>query len=350
MDRNEEMQRLIREYREVPVPDSVREGLQEAIERGKKRAAKRRRVVYLRTAVSCSAAALLILILFGAAAVRRSRSGNEEGISEGAESSPAEIQQKADMTAARDAGAYDAGGYGGFTAGEEAPPAEAVAGLEAQFLEDDTVGLPAEKEEQTAQGEAAAAGGAVSEEDVAEDGEIMSRQDPGRELAASERGCSGEEYTQMLLESFEQEMLQEGGCLELNGYEVLTDSDEWFTLVIYARETDGDGHELRRYYNIDRQSGEVVTLAALCGGSDSERMETISGEIRRQMNRAMEENPAVSDMAGEAGNTEGLLRLRDDQNYYFNGDGDLVIVFDEYEIAPELNGCPEFVIGRELLE
>lgn len=64
MDRDEEWQRLIEEYREVPVPSSIRDGIQDAIARGKKRAAKRRRTAYISTAVSGAAAVILILVLF----------------------------------------------------------------------------------------------------------------------------------------------------------------------------------------------------------------------------------------------------------------------------------------------
>ena len=36
--------------------------------------------------------------------------------------------------------------------------------------------------------------------------------------------------------------------------------------------------------------------------------------------------------------------------HIFNNDGDLVIVFDKYQIAPGSMGCPEFVIPKTLYE
>lgn len=63
MDRNEEWQRLIEQYRSVPVPQSVRDRIQESVVRGKKRAVKRRRMAYISTAVSGAAAVILILVL-----------------------------------------------------------------------------------------------------------------------------------------------------------------------------------------------------------------------------------------------------------------------------------------------
>ena len=38
-----------------------------------------------------------------------------------------------------------------------------------------------------------------------------------------------------------------------------------------------------------------------------------------------------------------------DQNFYINDENQLVIVFDEYEVAPGSMGTPEFVIPTELL-
>ena len=39
-----------------------------------------------------------------------------------------------------------------------------------------------------------------------------------------------------------------------------------------------------------------------------------------------------------------------DQNFYIDGLDRLVIVFDEYEVAPGSMGMPEFAIAPELLE
>ena len=43
-------------------------------------------------------------------------------------------------------------------------------------------------------------------------------------------------------------------------------------------------------------------------------------------------------------------RLKADQNFYFDGTGNLVIVFDEYEVAPGYMGAQEFTVEREVFE
>ena len=41
--------------------------------------------------------------------------------------------------------------------------------------------------------------------------------------------------------------------------------------------------------------------------------------------------------------------IKADQNFYFNSSNDLVIVFDEYEVAPGSMGNPEFVIPNSVI-
>ena len=42
--------------------------------------------------------------------------------------------------------------------------------------------------------------------------------------------------------------------------------------------------------------------------------------------------------------------ISETQNFYFNEAGELVIAFDEYEIAPGYMGCPEFVIPKSVIK
>lgn len=42
--------------------------------------------------------------------------------------------------------------------------------------------------------------------------------------------------------------------------------------------------------------------------------------------------------------------IREDANFFFADNGNLVIRFDEYEVAPGAYGCPQFEIPREVYE
>ena len=46
---------------------------------------------------------------------------------------------------------------------------------------------------------------------------------------------------------------------------------------------------------------------------------------------------------------ESFEKISSDQNFYINSDGNVVICFDKYEVAPGAQGSPEFVIPNELI-
>ena len=48
--------------------------------------------------------------------------------------------------------------------------------------------------------------------------------------------------------------------------------------------------------------------------------------------------------------TEGFKSIKQDQNFYINSDGNLVICFDKYEVAAGAQGSPEFVIPHKVIK
>lgn len=46
---------------------------------------------------------------------------------------------------------------------------------------------------------------------------------------------------------------------------------------------------------------------------------------------------------------EEFATVSADHNFYWNEEGDLVIIFDQYEVGPGSMGTPEFVIDREVI-
>ena len=83
----------------------------------------------------------------------------------------------------------------------------------------------------------------------------------------------------------------------------------------------GSGSVQYYFYHIDKQKGELVQLSDLFR-EDYDYRKMFSDEIRTQMREQIDEN----------------------QNFYLDSDGNLVIVFDKYEVAPGYMGCPEFPI------
>ena len=153
------------------------------------------------------------------------------------------------------------------------------------------------------------------------------------------------DYTDRLLGQFQADCESRG-----EGYEsldvtssVVTDTDRWFTLRVDAVEIRASGYQFSRFYHIDKATDRVVTLKDLFR-EDADYVTALSGEVRRQMEERMAENAEVSYFPEE------FTAIDPAQNFYFNGAGELVLVFDEYTIASGATGMPEFAIPADAYE
>lgn len=150
-------------------------------------------------------------------------------------------------------------------------------------------------------------------------------------------------YTDQLIAQFQTdcETLGEGyESLDVTST-VVTDSDSWFTLRVDATETRASGYQFSRFYHIDKITGQVVTLRDLFR-EDADYVTALSGEVLRQMEERMAADESIICFP------EKFTAIDPEQNFYFNEDGELVLVFDEYTIAPGSMGRPEFTIPAEV--
>lgn len=161
-----------------------------------------------------------------------------------------------------------------------------------------------------------------------------------------------EDYTNMLIEKFEAEVETIGeGYQGLDiTYDVVMDTADWFTLKIDVLETQASGYEQHKYYHIDKRTGNIATLKDLFI-DNADYISPISEEIKRQMreNMAKDEN-LIYFLDSEITPEEDFVQIQPEQNFYFNENGDIVIAFDEYEVAPGYMGSLEFVIPSDILE
>ena len=122
---------------------------------------------------------------------------------------------------------------------------------------------------------------------------------------------------------------------------VVTDSDTWFTLRIDATRTQAGGHETTRFYHIDKAAGAAVTLKDLFR-EDADYVSALSAEVLRQMEEQMAADASLSYL------TDEFTAIDPEQSFYWNADGDLVLVFDEYTVAAGYMGMVEFTIPRDV--
>ena len=154
-----------------------------------------------------------------------------------------------------------------------------------------------------------------------------------------------ETYTDQLIAEFESEA-QADGYFNLDvTWEVVTNTEKWFTLRISTDRVMASGNHQEQHYHIDAATGEHKTLSDLFP-ADYDYVTVISDELKTQMAQRMADNP------GEAYWLKGINELGTwyfdaidpEQDFYFNGDGKIVIPFDKYEVGPGSTGSPEFTL------
>lgn len=168
--------------------------------------------------------------------------------------------------------------------------------------------------------------------------------------AVSDVNKEVEEYTNKLLAQFENNMLVEGYQNLDVFYEVVTNNETWFALDIAAVETQASGYEFHRFYNIDKSTGQQVQLKDLFK-EGSDYIGIISEEIINQMKTKMEqETGVVYWIDNEEYPENNFKEIKENQNFYLDEDKNLIVVFDEYEIAPGYMGVQRFLIPQKLLK
>ena len=126
--------------------------------------------------------------------------------------------------------------------------------------------------------------------------------------------------------------------------QVLTDDEKWFSLDLVLYQGAGSGYERHRHYTIDKTTGKKAMLSDFFGEA---YVDTISDEIKKQMRQRMAEDENVTYWIDNQDIPEwNFQSIAEDQDFYVNKDGDVVVCFNEYEVAPGYMGCVEFVIGQ----
>lgn len=160
---------------------------------------------------------------------------------------------------------------------------------------------------------------------------------------------SVEELTDTLIEQFNKDMDVSGkkGHSALNiDYKVIANNDTWFTLRIRVNEIAASSNTYYEFYHIDKANGHIAQLSNLFTSSDY--VKVISDNIHAQISKQMEDDSSLIYWDNAESPEKGFHNIDRNQNFYFSQEGNLVIVFDKYEVAPGYMGCPEFEIPRSI--
>lgn len=134
-------------------------------------------------------------------------------------------------------------------------------------------------------------------------------------------------------------------------YEVVRDDDALFILRFNAILYAGNSVEYHRHVVLDKGTGQVLELSDLFL-EDVNYVFPISREIKAQMEEQINADEGDYFLPGGIWQEEECFQSIDPktQDFYINENGQLVIAFAEYEVAPGSMGAPEFVIPTDLLD
>ncbi len=159
-----------------------------------------------------------------------------------------------------------------------------------------------------------------------------------------------EEYANRLIQMYEEEIQAggENGNYGLDStYDVVFENQKYVSIRIRSTLTMASGTEFVKVFNVDKATGQVVELKdLLCG--DEAVMAGISENIKAQMEAQMAADENVTYFLNSDTPEWDFKGIDGDESYYFNENGQLVIVFEEYEVAPGYMGAVEFVIPESV--
>lgn len=177
------------------------------------------------------------------------------------------------------------------------------------------------------------------------DAEIPAVNDPENAEAGNLINKDIEELTNAVISQFYKELAASSGkgygSVYID-YEILTNSEQWFTLKLTISELKGSSDTSTKYYHIDRTKGVSVVFGDLFQAKTYAYLEE---HIVSQMKAQMTTDDSISYWIEDSVIGEDFIALDAEQNFYFMEDGSLVIVFDKYVVGPGSMGCPEFVIS-----
>lgn len=305
MNIDREWEKLKDDYNTIKIPEHGIEGMKEAIERAKKEKAGRKKVIFFRKAGICAAAVLFLAILI-------------PNVSVNAAMAMEKIPVLGSVIRVITFGRYDFGDER-HEAKVEIPKVEVV---------DSGQGNP----DGELTGQPSAASETVSEE------------------TAQALNNDIEQYINSLVEEFKAGLDEESvKSLDIS-YEVVTDTEEWFTLRLDVLEIQASGYMYSNYYHLDRKTGERMELGDLFR-EDADYITAISDNVKKQMREQMaSDDEKVYFIDSVDVPVTDFEAIKKDQNFYFNDNGEIVISFDEYEVAPGYMGIVQFTIPREVTD
>ncbi len=154
--------------------------------------------------------------------------------------------------------------------------------------------------------------------------------------------------TDNLIKEFETNLKEEQGYQDvIVKSEVLMTTPEYFTLKLICYQGAGSGYEWNYFYTIDLTTGERLQIKDIFKEGE-DYITPISDEIKRQMQEQMDSDENVYYWLNDEIEEWNFKAITDETSFYLNENGNVVIAFNEGDVAPMYMGTVEFEIPAEV--
>ena len=113
--------------------------------------------------------------------------------------------------------------------------------------------------------------------------------------------------------------------------------DKIISFSINANQIMADSYLQKKFYTVDLKTGEVYNIEHFLG---SDYQNIVKKSVQQQIAENKEKYPNLM-YFDEAVNN---LKITNEQPFYINKDNQVVVVFNQFEIAPGYMSLPEFII------
>ncbi|MCI8392717.1 MAG: DUF3298 domain-containing protein [Clostridia bacterium] len=153
-------------------------------------------------------------------------------------------------------------------------------------------------------------------------------------------------FTQRIIDSYNEEKDADNYLSVKVESDVITNNEDWLTLRLEILEVRAGTNIQSKFYHIDKKKDKIMKLSDLF--IDDSYKTCISDEIKRQMISRMENDENETYWVYDEIEEWNFKIIEDNQEFYFSEEGNIVIVFDKYEVAPGYMGAPEFEISKDV--
>lgn len=156
--------------------------------------------------------------------------------------------------------------------------------------------------------------------------------------------------TEPFIEEFKTNLENEEGYQDLIvENEVINSTSEYFTLKLICYTASASGAEWNYYYTIDLNTGERILLEDIFA-EETDYVTPISENIKLQMEEQMAADENVYYWLHDEMEEFNFTKIAEDQSFYLTENGEVVICFNEGDVAPMYMGVVEFVIPQEVIK